>query len=32
MMIYSEPGMTGDNLTSLGQQLAKLFRQVKSED
>ena len=27
MMIYSEPGMTGDNLTSLGQQLAKLFRQ-----
>ena len=32
MMIYSDPGITPDGLNSLGQQLAKLFRQVKTED
>ena len=28
MMIYSEPGMTPENLTNLGRQLGKLFKQV----
>ena len=32
MMIYSDPGITPDSLNSLGQQLAKLFRQVNTED
>ena len=27
MMIYSEPGISPENLNNLGQQLAKLFRQ-----
>ena len=27
MMIYSQPGISPENLNSLGQQLAKLFRQ-----
>ena len=31
MMIYSDPGITPDSLNSLGQQLAKLFRQVNTE-
>ena len=30
MMIYSEPGIKPENLSSLGHQLAKLFRQVKT--
>ena len=30
-MIYSEPGIKPENLSSLGHQLAKLFRQVKTE-
>ena len=28
MMIYSDPGMSNDGLTQLGQQLANLFKQV----
>ena len=30
MMIYDEPGMTGEGLTTLGQQLGNLFRQVNT--
>ena len=29
MMIYSEPGISPDNLNILGHRLAKLFRQVR---
>ena len=28
MMIYSEPGMTNEHLSQLGQKLANLFKQV----
>lgn len=30
MMIYDEPGMTSEGLTTLGQQLGNLFRQVNT--
>ena len=30
MMIYDEPGMTNEGLTTLGQRLGNLFKQVRA--